>query len=261
VSGGRIGAGLGDAVAFVTGGASGLGEAVVRMVAAAGGRAAILDLPGSDGAALARSLGPAAAFFEVDVSIADQVERAVDSAADRFGRVDVLVNCAGISPVGRTLDRKGRMLDLEVFRRTIDVNLVGLYDVVRHTSRHMARNEPDDDGERGVIVNTASIAGYEGQSGQAAYAASKGAIIALTLPLARDLAIWGIRVMAIAPGIMDTAMFSQFTGEQREAMARLHRFPQRIGRPGEFAQLVRVCIENRMLNGEVVRLDAAARLA
>jgi 3-hydroxyacyl-CoA dehydrogenase/3-hydroxy-2-methylbutyryl-CoA dehydrogenase len=261
VNAARAGAGLDGAAVFVTGGASGLGEAVVRMVASGGGHAAILDLPGSRGAALARSLGSNAAFFEVDVSVPEQVERAVDGAAERFGHVDVLVNCAGISPVGRTLDRSGRMLALEVFRRTIDVNLVGLYDVVRHTARHMARNEPDDDGTRGLIVNTASIAGYEGQSGQAAYAASKGAIIALTLPLARDLAIWGIRVMAIAPGIMDTGMFSQFTPEQREAMARLHLFPQRIGRPDEFAQLVRACIDNRMLNGEVVRLDAGARLA
>jgi 3-hydroxyacyl-CoA dehydrogenase/3-hydroxy-2-methylbutyryl-CoA dehydrogenase len=231
------------------------------MIAGGGGRAAILDLPGSAGDSLARSLGDAAAFFEVDVSVAEQVERAVDAAAERFGRLDLLVNCAGVSPVARTLGRDGGMASLDTFRRTIEINLVGLYDVARHAARHMARNAPGEDGERGLIVNTASIAGFEGQSGQTAYAASKGAIIALTLPLARDLAIWGIRVMAIAPGVMDTGMLAQFGEGQREAMARLHLFPKRVGRPEEFAMLVRTCLENSLLNGEVVRLDAGARFA
>lgn len=248
-------------VALVTGGASGLGEGVVRMVAGGGGRAAILDLAASRGAAIAAELGEAAAFFEVDVADPEQVEHAVDAAAERFGRVDLLVNCAGVSPAGRTLDRQGEMFPLEVFRRTIEINLVGLYDVVRHSVRQMARNEPGEDGERGLVVNTASIAGIEGQSGQTAYAASKGGIIALTLPLARDLAIWGIRVMAIAPGIMDTRMLAEFTAEQREAMAALHLFPRRLGRADDFARLVRSLMENRLLNGEVVRLDAAARIA
>ena len=251
---------LSDTVALVTGGASGLGEAVVRMVVAAGGRAAILDLPGSGGAELARALGDAAAQFDVDVSVPAQVEHAVDAAADRFGRVGLLVNCAGISPVGRTLDRERRMLDLDAFRAAIDVNLIGLYDVVRHAARRMARNAAGADGERGLIVNTSSLAAYDGGAGQTGYAASKGAIIALTLPLARDLAPWGIRVMTIAPGLMDTAMFAQFTDAQRDAMARLHLFPKRIGRPEEFAQLVRTCVENRMLNAEVLRLDAGARV-
>jgi len=251
---------LNDTAALVTGGGSGLGAAVVRMVALAGGRAAILDLPDSAGAALADSLGDAVAFFAADVSASEQVERAVDAAAARLGAVNLLVSCAGVSPVGRTLDRDGRMLDLDGFRRTLEINLVGLVDVVRHAARHMARNEPGEDGERGLIVNTASLAGFDGGAGQLAYATSKGAIIALTLPLARDLASWGIRVMTIAPGLMDTGMFAQFTPEQREAMAALHLYPKRIGRPEEFAQLVRACVENAMLNAEVLRLDAGARV-
>ncbi len=250
-----------ETVGLVTGGASGLGAGVAAMLVAGGGRAAILDLEGSRGAELAGELGAAAAFFEVDVSKPDQVAAAVDAAAAHFGRLDLVVNCAGVSPAGRTLDRRGEMASLETFRRTLEINLVGLYDVVRHGARHMARNEPGEDGERGLIVNTASIAGIEGQSGQTAYAASKGGIIALTLPLARDLAIWGIRVMAIAPGIMDTRMLAEFPPEQREAMAALHLFPKRLGRAEDFARLVAALMENRMLNGEVVRLDAATRIA
>jgi 3-hydroxyacyl-CoA dehydrogenase/3-hydroxy-2-methylbutyryl-CoA dehydrogenase len=250
-----------NSVALVTGGASGLGEGVVRMIAAGGGRAAIFDLASARGGAITQELGDAVAFFEVDVTDPMAVERAVDAAAERFGRVDLLVNCAGVSPAGRTLDRHGAMFPLEVFRRTLEINLVGLYDVVRHAVRHMARNDPGEDGERGLVVNTGSIAGFEGQSGQTAYAASKGAIMALTLPLARDLAIWGIRVMAIAPGIMDTRMLAEFSEVQREAMAALHLFPKRLGRPEDFAQLVRSLMENRLLNGEVVRLDAGARIA
>lgn len=250
-----------SSVALVTGGASGLGEGVVRMIAAGGGRAAILDLASARGIAIIEELGDAVAFFEVDVTDPMAVERAVEGAAERFARVDLLVNCAGVSPAGRTLDRHGEIFPLEVFRRTLEINVVGLYDVVRHAVRHMARNEPGEDGERGLVVNTGSIAGFEGQSGQTAYAASKGAIMALTLPLARDLAIWGIRVMAIAPGIMDTRMLAEFSEAQREAMAALQLFPKRLGRPEDFAQLVRSLMENRLLNGEVVRLDAGARIA
>lgn len=250
-----------DSVAFVTGGASGLGEGVVRMVTAAGGRAAILDLPGSKGAALAGELGDAAAFFELDVSDSDQVERAVDAAAEHFGTVNLLVSCAGVSPASRTLDRKGNMHPLHVFKRAVDINLVGLFDVVRNTARHMAQNEPGEEGERGLIVNVASIAGLEGQVGQTAYGSSKGAVIALTLPLARDLAIWGIRVMAVAPGIMDTQMLAGVSEERRQALLDIHVFPKRLGRPADFAALVRSFAENTLLNGDVVRLDAATRLS
>jgi 3-hydroxyacyl-CoA dehydrogenase/3-hydroxy-2-methylbutyryl-CoA dehydrogenase len=250
-----------DAVAFVTGGASGLGEGVVRMITAAGGRAVILDLPGSRGAELAQEIGEAAAFVAVDVADPDQVQAAVDDATDKFGMVNLLVSCAGVSPASRTVDRKGNMHALDVWRRAVDINLVGLFDVVRQTARRMSANEPGEDGERGLIVNVASIAGFEGQVGQTAYAASKGGVIALTLPLARDLAIWGIRVMGIAPGIMDTQMLAGVTEERRQAMLDLHVFPKRLGRPADFAALVRSFAENTMLNGDVVRLDAATRLA
>ena len=250
-----------DTVALVTGGASGLGEGVVRMLATGGGRAAILDLPGSAGAAIAAELGERVVFCELDVTDAEAVGPAVDRAAEHFGRIDMVVNCAGISPAGRTLDRRGAMFPLETFRRTIDINLIGLYDVVRHGARHIARNEPGADGERGLIINTASIAGYEGQSGQTAYAASKGAIIALTLPLARDLSIWGIRVVAIAPGVMDTQMLAGFEAPAREAMAQIQLFPKRIGTPADFAGIVRAVIENPLLNAEVIRLDAGTRIA
>jgi 3-hydroxyacyl-CoA dehydrogenase/3-hydroxy-2-methylbutyryl-CoA dehydrogenase len=250
-----------DAVAFVTGGASGLGEAVVRMVTGAGGRAAILDLPGSKGAELASELGPAAAFFALDVADPVQVESAIDAAAHHFGTVNLLVSCAGVSPASRTVDRKGNMHPLDVWKRAVDINLVGLFDVARQTARHMSANEPGEDGERGLIVNVASIAGFEGQVGQTAYAASKGGVIALTLPLARDLAIWGIRVMGVAPGIMDTQMLAGVTEERRQALVNLHVFPKRLGKPADFAALVRSFAENTMLNGDVVRLDAATRLA
>lgn len=250
-----------DSVAFVTGGASGLGEGVVRMVTRAGGRAAILDLPSSRGEELAAELGDSAAFFALDVADPDQVESTVDAAVERFGRVNLLVSCAGVSPASRTVDRKGKMYPLDVFRRAVDINLVGLFDVVRNVARHMSGNEPGEDGERGLIVNVASIAGIEGQVGQAAYSASKGGVIALTLPLARDLSIFGIRVMAVAPGIMDTQMLAGIGEERREALLDLHVFPKRLGRPADFASLVRSFAENTLLNGDVVRLDAATRLA
>jgi 3-hydroxyacyl-CoA dehydrogenase/3-hydroxy-2-methylbutyryl-CoA dehydrogenase len=250
-----------DSTAFVTGGASGLGEGVVRMVAGEGGRAAIFDLPGSRGAEIAAELGNAVAFFELDVSEPDAVAGAVDAAADHFGAVQLLVNCAGVSPAARTLDRKGAMHSLDVFRRAVEINLLGTFDMVRQTARHMARNEPTDEGERGLVVNVASIAGFEGQVGQTAYAASKGGVIALTLPLARDLAIWGIRVMTVAPGIMDTGMLAGVDDKRREALLDIHVFPKRLGRPDDFARLVRVFMEDTLLNGDVLRLDAATRLA
>jgi 3-hydroxyacyl-CoA dehydrogenase/3-hydroxy-2-methylbutyryl-CoA dehydrogenase len=249
-----------DTAAIVTGGASGLGEGVVRMLAAAGGSVAILDLPGSAGAAIAAELGQRVSFQPVDVSVPEQVRVAVDGAHEQLGRIDATVCCAGISPAGRTLNRRGEMFSLDTFRQTIEVNLIGLYDVVRNAARHMADNEPGVDGERGVIVNVASIAAMEGQVGQTAYSASKGGIVALTLPLARDLAPLGIRVLAIAPGIMDTAMVAGLDETRRQGLIDLNLFPKRLGRPDDFAALVRTFLETTMFNGEVVRLDAATRL-
>ena len=249
------------AVGLVTGGASGLGEAVVRMLAAEGASAAILDVPGSRGAELASEVGESAIFLPADVTDTDQVASAVARAAEAFGRIDLCVNCAGISPAHRVVKKDGTLFPLDVFRRAVDVNLVGLFDVVRQAAAAMARNEPGPDGERGLIVNVASIAGIEGQVGQAAYSASKGGVIALTLPLARDLGQWGIRVMTVCPGIMDTPMLAGVDDRRRAALVDIHVFPKRLGSPSDFAHLVRSFMENTMLNGETVRLDAATRLA
>lgn len=246
---------------LVTGGASGLGEGVVRMLVEAGGSAAILDLPASGGAELAREIGERATFIPTDVSDAENVERSVAQAADALGRIDLCVNCAGISPAQRIIGRDRALHPLETFRRAVEVNLIGLFDVTRWAAYHMAENEPGVDGERGLIVNVASIAGFEGQVGQAGYAASKGGVIALTLQLARDLERQGIRVMAIAPGMMDTGMLAGVEDRRRQALIDLHVFPKRLGTPADFAALVRTFMETTLLNGEVVRLDAATRLA
>lgn len=249
------------AVGLVTGGASGLGEGIVRMLVTGGGRAVIVDRADSGGAVLADELGAAAAFVACDVTDPQQVEAAVAAATDAYGRLDVLVSSAGISPAARVVARDGSPFPLDLFRRGIDVNLVGLFDVLRQAAAVMARNEPGDDGERGLIVNIASIAGYEGQVGQASYAASKGGVIALTLPLARDLATWGIRVMCICPGVMDTAMLAGASDELRTALADINVFPKRLGRPADVAGVVRTMMETTYLNGEVVRIDAGTRLA
>jgi 3-hydroxyacyl-CoA dehydrogenase/3-hydroxy-2-methylbutyryl-CoA dehydrogenase len=248
-------------VGLVTGGASGLGEGVVRMLVEGGGRAVILDRAGTRGAALAEELGDAVAFVPCDVTDTVIVESAVADAVAAFGQIDLLVSSAGISPAARVVAKDGTPFPLDVFRSGIDVNLVGLFDVLRHTASAMARNEPGDDGERGLIVNIASIAGMEGQVGQASYAASKGGVIALTLPLARDLAVWGIRVMCICPGVMDTAMLADASDELRGALADINVFPKRLGRPEDVAGLVRVFMETTYVNGDVVRVDAATRLA
>jgi 3-hydroxyacyl-CoA dehydrogenase/3-hydroxy-2-methylbutyryl-CoA dehydrogenase len=252
---------VGASVAFVTGGASGLGEGTARAVVAAGGEVGIIDMSSSRGAELAAELGASAAFFPTDVRDPDQVEAAIDGVIDRFGRIDLTVNCAGVADAARVLARDGSMFPLETYRRVLDINLIGLFDVVRQSARVMSRNEPDADGCRGVIVNVASIAGIEGQAGQAAYSASKAGVIGMTLPLARDLGSYGIRVACICPGIFDTGMLAAADEKLRERLVSIHVFPKRLGTPAEFAHLVRAIAENPMLNGEVIRLDAATRLA
>ncbi|MEV8612608.1 SDR family NAD(P)-dependent oxidoreductase [Amycolatopsis sp. NPDC051373] len=247
-------------VGLVTGGASGLGAGTARRLVAGGGRVGILDLASSAGAQLAAELGESALFVPTDVADEAAVEKAVGAVAERFGRLDVCVNAAGISPAARVLSRKGELHPLDLFRRTVEINLVGAFDVLRHAVAAMARNEPGPDGERGLIVNVSSAAALEGQAGQAAYSASKGGLVALTLPLARDLAIWGIRVMTLCPGIMDTGMLAGADETRRAALMDLHVFPKRLGRPEDFARLVASFMENELLNGEVVRLDAATRL-
>ena len=247
-------------VALVTGGASGLGAGVARGLVAAGGRVVIADLASSAGEQVTADLGDNAAFVAVDVTRPDDVEAAVAAAAGVWGRLDVLVSCAGISSGQRMLNRGGDVHTLEQFRAHIEVNLIGLFDVLRHVVVHMAANEPNADGERGVIVNLGSIAGLEGQVGQMSYSASKGAIIGMTLPLARDLGSRGIRVMTICPGILDTPILASLNDEQIDAITAGNVFPKRLGAPADVAALVRHIMENTYLNGEVIRLDAGMRL-
>lgn len=252
---------ISNTVGLVTGGAGGLGGAVARMLVEGGGKAAIVDVPGSPGETFAKELGADAIFLPTDVTRTEEVEAAVTAAAETFGRIDLCVNAAGISPAARVIGRDGTLFPLDLFKKTIDVNLVGAFDVLRHAAAVMSRNQPGESGERGLIVNVASIAAFEGQTGQASYAASKGGLVALTLPLARDLSRAGIRVMTIAPGIMDTPMLAGADEKRRQALIDIHVFPKRLGTPEDFAQLVASVMQNTLLNGEVIRLDAATRLA
>ncbi len=247
-----------EAVAVVTGGASGLGEATVRRLVGAGAKVVILDRDADRGKALAGELGAATAFAETDVTDEGSVLAALAVAAD-LGPLRVAVNCAGIGVAGRALGRDGPH-PLALYRRTIEVNLVGTFNVCRLAAAAMAGTEPLADGERGVIVNTASVAAFDGQIGQVAYASSKGGVVALTLPLARELARVGIRVLAIAPGTFDTPMLAGLPQEAVDALEADIPFPRRVGQPAEFAHLVAHIVENRYLNGEVIRLDGAIRM-
>jgi 3-hydroxyacyl-CoA dehydrogenase / 3-hydroxy-2-methylbutyryl-CoA dehydrogenase len=249
-----------NTVAIVTGGASGLGEATVRALVAAGGRAAILDRPQSRGAELARELGAHVIFTPADVTSADAVADAVARTTEAFGALHVAVNCAGVGTAMRTVTKQGPM-PLDLFGKTIEINLIGTFNTIRLAAAAMARNEPNEEGERGVVVNTASIAAFDGQIGQAAYAASKGGVVGMTLPIARDLAALGIRVCTIAPGTFDTPMLAMASEALRASLAAAIPFPSRLGRPAEFAALARHIIENVMLNGETIRLDGALRMA
>ena len=248
-----------ETVALVTGGASGLGAATVRMVVGAGGRAAILDRPGSPGETLARELGERALFVPADVTSADDVERAISRIIERFGTLHAAINCAGVGAAMRTITKQGPM-PLDLFAKVIAINLTGTFNVLRLAAAQMARNTPNREGERGVIVNTASAAAFDGQIGQAAYAASKGGVVSLTLPIARDLASVGVRVMTIAPGTFDTPMLAMLPDEHRQALAAQIPFPSRLGQPAEFAALVRHIVENAYLNGETIRLDGSLRM-
>jgi NAD(P)-dependent dehydrogenase (short-subunit alcohol dehydrogenase family) len=247
-------------VALVTGGASGLGLATVDMLVGAGARVVVLDLDDDRGSAAARGHGDAVRFVRADVVDEDGVQRAVDTAGQVFGQLDILVCAAGVAPVGRVLGRDGVHL-LDRFRGALEVNLTGTFNAVRLAALAMSANEPADDGERGVIVTTASAAAFDGQVGQAAYAASKGGIVAMTLPIARELAGVGVRVMTIAPGTFDTPLLASLREETRQSLAAQVPFPSRLGRPDEYAALVRHIVENRMLNGEEIRLDGALRMA
>jgi len=244
--------------ALVTGGASGLGRATVEQLLDAGANAVICDLPKSDGEAVAAELGERAIFAPTDVTDADQVQAAVDAAVERFGGVHVAVNCAGIGWAQRTTSRSGPH-DMKYFELVIRVNLIGTFNVIRLAATQMSNQEPIGE-ERGVIVNTASIAAYDGQIGQAAYSASKGGVVAMTLPVARDLAPRLIRVATIAPGTFDTPMLAGLPQDQRDKLAAGIPHPQRLGQPSEFGRLVRHIVENPMINGETIRLDGALRM-
>ena len=244
-------------VVLVTGGASGLGAATVRRVVAQGASALILDLPSSRGSELASQLGARVRFSAADVRDEDQVQAAIGAASD-LGTLRVVVNCAGVGTPGRVIGKRG-VLSLENFRTVIDVNLVGTFNVLRLTAAAMKGNEPLD-GDRGLVIMTASVAAFDGQIGQAAYAASKGGIVSLTLTAARDLADKAIRVMAIAPGVMETPMMDGLPGDTKTILEALVPHPARLGRPEEYAMLVTSILENPLLNGEVIRLDGALRM-
>lgn len=244
--------------ALVTGGASGLGNATARVLVDAGANVVLVDLPSSAGEERAAELGDRALFAPTDVTEPQEVEDAIAMATERFGSLDIAVNCAGIAPAQKTVGRSGPH-DLDVFARTVQVNLIGTFNVIRLAAARMAGQDPDA-GERGVIVNTASIAAFDGQMGQAAYAASKGGVAGLTLPVARDLARELIRVVTIAPGTFDTPMLAGLPQEARDALAADIPHPNRLGDPSEYGLLVRQIVENPYLNGEVIRLDGALRM-
>ena len=245
--------------AVVTGGASGLGRATAARFAAAGGRVAILDRPASAGADVAKSLGHAV-FTPADVTSADEVGRALETAREQLGGINVLVNCAGIGTAMKTFGKAGPA-KLEEFMRVINVNLIGTFNCIRLAAVHMAKNSPGPDGERGVVINTASVAAFDGQIGQAAYSASKGGIVGMTLPIARDLAEQGVRVMTIAPGIFETPLLGTLPEPVRASLAKQVPFPSRLGQPDEYAALACHIVTNGMLNGETIRLDGAIRMA
>jgi 3-hydroxyacyl-CoA dehydrogenase / 3-hydroxy-2-methylbutyryl-CoA dehydrogenase len=245
--------------ALVAGGASGLGAATARLLAERGARVAVVDLDGEKAADVAGELGGDALSFQADVTSEADVEAAVSATAEAFGGLRFAASCAGIGWAERVLTRNGPA-QLQPFETVIRVNLIGTFNVLRHCAAAMAAGEPDEDGERGAIVMTASVAAFDGQIGQAAYSASKGGVVGLTLPAARDLSRLGIRVCTIAPGIFDTPLLAALPEESRKALGESVPFPQRLGKPEEYAQLACQIAENRMLNGETIRLDGALRM-
>lgn len=250
---------MSEARAIVTGGASGLGEATVRKIIKQGGKAAILDLSEERGQKLVEELGESAVFVKTDVTSEQDVSNAVSKAIESFGSINTVVNCAGIGIAAKLLSRKG-VHSLDLFSKVISINLIGTFNVIRLASEQMTTNEPNELGERGVIINTASVAAFEGQIGQAAYSASKGGVVGMTLPIARELAAYGIRVTTIAPGLFHTPMFDSLPAEARDSLGKMVPFPQRLGYPEEYAQLAESIMTNPMLNGETIRLDGGIRM-
>ncbi|UNL83541.1 3-hydroxyacyl-CoA dehydrogenase [Priestia koreensis] len=246
--------------AFITGGASGLGEATIKMIIENGGKAVIADVAEEKAERLRKELGDRVWFVKTDVTSENSVQEALQEAVNLMGEVNVVVNCAGIAIAEKVAGKRG-VHSLESFSRTISINLIGTFNVIRLAAEKMIGNEPSDQGERGLIINTASVAAYEGQIGQAAYSASKGGVVGMTLPIARELASHGIRVVSIAPGLFHTPMFDALPEEARTSLGKTVPFPSRLGLPEEYAHLVKSIVENIMLNGETIRLDGAIRMA
>ncbi|MBQ0755792.1 MAG: 3-hydroxyacyl-CoA dehydrogenase [Amphritea sp.] len=250
---------LNNKVVVVTGGASGLGLVTCQQLAKQGAKIAAFDLNEEAGQALVEELKGQAIFAKVDVTDAASVEAGIAQAVETFGTIHVCINCAGVAPGGKTVGRNGA-LPLEKFSQVININLIGTFNVLRLAAEQMAKNEPGYDGERGVIINTASVAAFDGQMGQSAYAASKAGVVGMTLPIARDLAKLGIRIMTIAPGIFDTPMMKGMTDEVRDPLIEMVQNPKRFGEPEEYAALAAHIISNNYLNGDVIRLDGAIRM-
>ena len=251
---------VGESTFFITGGGSGLGAATARLLVENGAHVALADVDEEAGEQMASQIGSGAEFVRTDVTDEESVQDSLDSAVEIFGSLNGAVNCAGIGPAAKVVGKKG-VHDLGLFTKTVEINLVGTFNVIRFAAVRLAENELGEDGERGVIINTASVAAYDGQIGQAAYAASKGGVVALTLPVARELASSGIRVVTIAPGIFETPMLAALPEDARASLGKQVPFPPRLGRPEEYAALAKHIVENQMLNGEVIRLDGAIRMA
>jgi len=249
-----------DGMAAITGGASGLGEACARLLVAGGARVVILDLQVDRGEKLAFELGKNAVFVKTDVTSEESTQTAVNKVVETFGGLNVVINCAGVGDPGKLLSKKGPM-PLSFFNRVVQINLIGTFNVIRLAVEKMVGNKPNEEGEKGVIINTASVAAFDGQIGQPAYSASKAGVAGMTLPLARECADYGIRVMTIAPGLFNTPMLEILPEAAREALGKMVPFPPRLGKPMEYARLAMHIIENPMLNGEVIRLDGAIRMA
>ena len=251
---------IADTKAIITGGASGLGQAVAEDIVAAGGRVALLDVNAAAGQALVSKLGERASFIETDVTSEAAVNAAVAAASQAMGGINVAVNCAGVGWPKRMVGKDGPMPG-DFFRKVIEINLVGTLLVSKAAAAEMQKNAPNADGERGAIVMTASVAAFDGQIGQVAYSASKGGVVGMTLPMARELAAFGVRVVTIAPGLFLTPMMAALPAEAQESLGKQVPFPPRLGRPAEYASFVRQIVENPMLNGETIRLDGAIRMA
>jgi len=249
-----------DSVAVVTGGASGLGEACVRTFLGGGGKVSILDFAEERGQKVASELGDAALFCLTDITKEEDVQAAIDKTVEAFGAIHIAVNCAGVGIPGKVLGKEGPM-SMAHFNKVVQINLMGTMNVVRLAAEKMVKNEGNDDGEKGVVINVASVAAFDGQIGQAAYSASKAGVAGMTLPIAREFAEYGIRIMTIAPGIFRTPMLEGLPENVQEALGKMVPFPKRLGEPSEFAALARHIVENPMLNGEVIRFDGALRMA